>query len=681
MNIRIPASWLREYLKTDIALKTIANHLSLAGPTIEKIQKVENDYLLDIEVTSNRIDAFSVFGLARETHAILKGNNLKSELVKPKGLNLVLEPDTASPLTLDVIIKNRSLCPRFTAIIIDNVKIKPSPAFIRNRLEKSGIRSINNIVDISNYIMLELGQPMHTFDFDKIKGGKMILRAAIEEEKIITLDGQTRKIPAGAIVIEDEKRLIDLCGIMGGANSQISKRTKRVVLFVQAYDPLTIRKTTQNLAFRTEAAARFEKGIDLEGIIPSLSRAAYLAKLTAGAKIASELVDIANYKKEQKPVILNLAKLASYLNVKIQPEKAARILGLLGFDVKTTAQTITAQAPSWRTNDVEDDVDLIEEIARIYGYHNLSSKLPKGQIPQEINISDLESVIDLKRALKFLGLTEVMTYSIISKDLLSLAQVGENEAVKLTNPLTDQWQFMRSTILISLAQIITSNQNLQKNMEIFEVAKTYQKKEGDLPKQDLTLAVALDNANFYQIKGIVENIFEILARDIKFQKLTGNNPLFEKENSAQVKIGDTVVGTLGILSSQVTDYFKNENPVAAVEINLSAVYSLPTTAKSFRPIPKYPSVIEDISAVFEVETALAEIVSAIKESGKPLVNKVEVIDVYQNEKIGTDKKSVTLRLSYQKSSGTPTQEKVTQIRNKVISSLEKTLKAKVRTST
>src|SRR3989344_321262 len=394
MNIRIPASWLREYLKTDIALKTIANHLSLAGPAVEKIQKVENDYLLDIEVTSNRIDSFSVFGLARETHAILKGNNLKSELVKPKGLNLVLEPDTASPLTLDVIIKNRSLCPRFTAIIIDNVKIKPSPAFIRNRLEKSGIRSINNIVDISNYIMLELGQPMHTFDFDKIKGGKMILRAAIEEKKIITLDGQTRKIPAVAIVIEDEKRLIDLCGIMGGANSQISRRTKRVILFVQAYDPSIIKKTTQKLAFRTEAAARFEKGIDLDGILPALSRAVYLAKQTSGAKIASELIDIYRTKNTKKTVMLSFSKLKSYLGVEISPNKVSKILELLGFTAKITPQVISATIPSWRLFDIEDDVDLIEEIARIYGYHRLPSKLPQGQVPQRQE-SELAWVIEL----------------------------------------------------------------------------------------------------------------------------------------------------------------------------------------------------------------------------------------------------------------------------------------------
>src|SRR3989344_3336380 len=271
MNIKMPVSWLREYLKTDIATKTLANFLSLSGPSVEQIEKHGDDYVLEIEVTTNRIDTASVIGIVREAYAILSSQGNKPTLIAPKGLDLRLQPDTAQKLNLNVVIKNPNLCPRFCAIVIDNVKIKPSPALIKRRLETSGIRSINNIVDISNYIMLELGQPMHTFDYDKIKGAKMILRKSINGEKITTIDKVTRKLPQGAIVIEDAQGLIDLCGIMGGVNSRVTSRTKRVVVFVQAYNPLLIRKTTQALGFRTEAATRFEKGIDLEGILPALS--------------------------------------------------------------------------------------------------------------------------------------------------------------------------------------------------------------------------------------------------------------------------------------------------------------------------------------------------------------------------------------------------------------------------
>src|SRR3990167_5240645 len=484
MNFKVPVSWLRDYLKTDVAAKTLANVLSTSGPSVEKIEKVKQDYIFDVEVTSNRTDSASVFGLAREANAILSNLGEKSNLVLPKGMDLVLEPDTANILGLDVAIKNPKLCPRFTAIIIDNVKIKPSPAVIQNRLKLCGIRPINNIVDITNYIMLEMGQPMHAFDFDKIKGAKMVLRESTEGEKIVTLDKTARKLPKGSIVIEDTERLIDLCGIMGGANSQISKRTKRVVLFVQTYDPKTIRKTTQSLAFRTEAASRFEKGVDLEGIPNALSRAVYLAKSNADAKIASELIDIYKVKAKTPVIYLDIKKLNNYLGEEMHPNLAVKILSLLGFEARLQNETVAATPPSWRIDDVADDVDLIEEIARIYGYQNLKSEIPKGDIPTSEK-DTLEEVIELKKALKFLGLTEVISYSIISQKMLALAETKRTNVVELQNPLTENWQYMRPSLLPSLAEIIGQNQFIRQNLRIFEIAKTYIAQGDELPKQDL----------------------------------------------------------------------------------------------------------------------------------------------------------------------------------------------------
>ncbi len=514
MNIKIPVSWLREYLKTDLAAKTLASYFSLSGPSVEKIEKVGQDYIFDIEITTNRFDAASVFGLAREGHAILSSLNEKTTLSAPKGTNLNLEPDTAKRLTLDVVIKKNSLCPRFTAIVIDNVKIKPSPAYIRNRLRACGIRAINNIVDISNYLMLEMGQPMHTFDFDKIKGAKMVLREAQQSEKITTLDGISRILPAGTIVLEDQNRLIDLCGIMGGANTSVTSRTKRVVIFIQSYDPVKIRKTSQALNFRTDASVRFEKGVDIESIPQALSRAVYLAKLTAGAKIASELVDIYKQKPEDKKFKLSFDKLNRYLGISLEPQKATKILTALGFKVSAASSYLEAIPPSWRTQDIEDDVDLIEEIARIYGYHNLPSSLPVGQgeIEQE---GILKDVIELKKSLKFLGLTEVISYSIISKELLNVAKAPKNQLVELSNPLTENWQYMRTSIVPSLLQIVSENQHTTEIIRVFEIAKTYTAQKNNLPKQDLVLSIVFEKADFYQIKGIIENIFDILKRSPK----------------------------------------------------------------------------------------------------------------------------------------------------------------------
>ena len=676
MNIKMPVSWLREYLKTDIATKTLANFLSLSGPSVEQIEKHGDDYVLEIEVTTNRIDTASVIGIVREAYAILSSQGNKPTLIAPKGLDLRLQPDTAQKLNLNVVIKNPNLCPRFCAIVIDNVKIKPSPALIKRRLETSGIRSINNIVDISNYIMLELGQPMHTFDYDKIKGAKMILRKSINGEKITTIDKVTRKLPQGSIVIEDESRLIDLCGIMGGVNSRVTSRTKRVVVFVQAYNPLLIRKTTQALGFRTEAATRFEKGIDLEGILPALSRAVYLAKQTAGAKIASELIDIYPQKQAGKTVKLNLTKLRQYLGIEMEKHKAAQILVNLGFEVKLSNQHLIAQAPSWRAGDIQEDVDLIEEISRIFGYHNLPSKLPSGQITQEQE-SNLKDVIELKKALKFTGLTEIISYSIISKNLLSVNKLNEKDAVELANPLTDLWQFMRPTLIPSLLEVIAKNQNLKKDLKIFEIAKTYISQKNDLPQQDLMLSIALNNSNFYDIKGLVENVLEILKKDVKWQK-SQPTTLFSPKQSAQIKAGDVIIGTVGILNPKIADYFDIEDQIAVCEINLTSLYQVPPVSSAFQPIPKYPPVIEDISAVFAIYTPVAKIVQTAKGAGQPLIKNVEIVDIFESEKMGENKKSVTLRLTFQMAAATPTQEEVTVVREKIISSLEKTFKAQIR---
>lgn len=676
MNITVPVSWLRDYLKTDVAAKTVADYLTASGPSVEKIEKQAEDLIFDVEVTTNRPDAFSIYGLAREAHAILLSNSQKSQLVSPKGLETNLKPDTGNQLPLDVIIRDKNLCQRFTAIIIDNVKIKPSPAIIKNRLEKSGIRAINNIVDISNYIMLELGQPMHTFDYDKIKDAKMILRQSAEGEKIKTLDGKTHKLPKGTIVIQDGQRLIDLCGIMGAENSQVTSRTKRVLMFVQSYNAITIKKTTQALAFRTEAAARFEKGVDTESIVPALARSVYLAKQTAGAKIASELVDIYPKKELLKPITLKIEKLNSYLGITIPPQKIASILGNLGFKTTSTAQTVTAIPPSWRRADCQIEEDLIEEIARVYGYGNLPSKLPEGQIPQTED-SILTTVIELKKALKFLGLTEIISYSIISKDFLKLTDIAEKDAVELANPLTEEWQFMRPTIVVSLAAVIAQNQNLRPQIKLFEIAKTYEKAT-DIPKQDLKVAIALWPADFAAVKGIVENLFEILQREPKFLKHSGKNPLCDNSVFSLLKVSDQTVGGMGILNSKLTDYFGTAGDVYVAEINLTAVLALPPTAKTYHPIPKYPPVIEDISAIFDQKVEIAQIINEVKRAGEPLVKKIEIIDIFTGEKIDKSKKSVTLRLTYQKSDETPTQEEVTRFREIITREIERIFKAQVR---
>lgn len=676
MNIRVPVSWLREYLKTDINNKTLANILSLCGPSVENIEKYAADWIFNVEITSNRFDAASIVGLAREARAILTSQGFKASQSLPKGLNLNLQPERVNPLKIDVVIRDQSLCPRFTAIVVENVKIKPSPAFIKNRLEACGIRPINNIVDISNYLMLELGQPMHTFDFDKIKGSKMILRESRPKEKIKTLDNIQRVLPEGSIVIQDSEKLIDLCGVMGGQNSQVNSRTKRVLIFVQAYNSAKIRKTTIALGFRTEASSRFEKGIDVEAIPQTISRATYLAKQLSGAKIASELIDIYSSFPKQEKIGLSYNKLIKYLGININLQDAVKILKNLGFEASFANNLIYAKPPSWRIQDIGDDVDLIEEIARIYGYHNLPSQLPKGQVPQTTE-SDLKDVIDLKAVLKYLGLTEIISYSIISQSQAQLAKPSKDQAVELANPLTDNWHFMRTSLIPSLVEAVKQNRNIKKDLRLFEIAKTYIAQKNDLPKQDLHLSIVIADGNFYKIKSLVENVLEVVKRQAKWQKLTKDHALFDNITSAQIAVGGEVIGYVGIIRSTVTNFFKIDAKLATAEINLTKLYQLPATSYQYRPIPKFPSVIEDISAVFAKAAPVDEIIETIQKTSQ-LVKSIKILDIFEDDKLGENKKSVTIRLNFQKLSATPTQEEVNIERAKIIASLEKEFRAKIR---
>jgi len=675
MNIQLSANWLRDYLKTDAATKTIASYLTACGPSVDRMEKVGEDYIMDIEVTTNRPDAFCTFGIAREAHAILKSSGQKSTLLAPKGLATNLDPDRAQKEKLNAIVTNPKLCPRFTAIILE-VKIQQSPAFIKNRLYASGIRPINNIVDITNYVMLEMGQPMHAFDFDKIAGGKMLLRASRVGEKLKTLDGTIRNLPTGTIVIEDEKHIIDLCGIMGGENSQITSRTKRIVLFAQSYDPITIRKTSQALAFRTDASSRFEKGLDLENILPALTRAVYLAKKNASAKIISELVDIYPKKQTSPQINLKFDKLDKYLGISLGHEKVASILNYLGFKTTSNATQIAATAPSWRAKDTETDVDLIEEVARIYGYHNLPSSLPKGEVPSRQN-SILKDTIKLKNTLRSLGLSEVMTYSIISAKLAKTTGIPQDQLVELTNPLTEEWQFMRPTAIPSLLEVLAKNQNIANNAKIFEIAKTYDKTKNDLPIQDLKLAVVLQNSNFQELKGLIENFFLLTKRSPTFEKFKEQSALFETTQSAIARVDNIEIGEFGIASTSSTRTFGLTGQTAIAEINLTKIYEAQPLKANYHLLPKFPPVIEDISAIYSVNTPLANIIAEIKKTSE-MVKRVDVLDIFEDTKLGEGKKSITLTLTYQKSTSTPKQEEVNIERQKISKHLESTLLAKIR---
>jgi len=661
MNILISDSWLRDFIETKATPKQIGEYLSACSQSVEKITKAGDDFVYEIEVTTNRPDCLAVYGIARELSAILPRFGIKAKLKKPK-FEKILKTENGLPLNVE--ISKKDLCPRFTALIYNNITVKPSPDFVQKRLNNSGIRSLNNVIDISNYLMLELGQPMHTFDYDKILKHKMVLRETKDNEEIITLDGQKRILKAGIIIIEDgEGRLVDLCGIMGAKNSETDENTKRVLLFVQTYNPMKIRRACQALGFRTEAASRFEKGLDTEGVIPAMERATLLFKEWCGANVGSKLFDIYPTPTKEKSVTITKEKITKLIGVPIDVKEAKNILESLGFVSKATADNITVIVPHWRSGDINIPEDLVEEIARIYGYQNLPNVLP----PISTVDYKLDSVFGweekIKTALKFWGFTETMSYSLISKNLIS----NQEDHLKLSNPLTEDLVYLRTSLIPSLLDISSKNPS-ESEIKIFEMANIYLPRgKNELPDEIMTLTLALTGKDtYFNLKGILESLLKELGI-FRFEIKQDQCP--NLKNFAKIFIDKTEIGVIGEVTGEQSDKYGIKQKIVVLDIELRKLLGFASKAKKYIPLPKYPAVIEDLSFIFSSQIFIGPVIDQIKSVDK-IVRKVELLDSYQDTR--------TLRITFQSEEKNLGDKEVSKIREKIIKEVEKKFNASLK---
>jgi len=668
MDIKILDSWLREFLKTPAVPEEIARCLSLTSQSVERVTKINGDVLYEIEVTSNRPDAFSVYGLARELAAALPRFSYPVELLPIPGAEKKI-PKVKDGLPLKVKITQSSLVPRFTALIFDQVKIKPSPPEVQKRLEAAGIRSLNNVIDISNYLMLELGQPMHTFDYDKILGAKMTVRQAKEGEKLITLDGVERQLPPGAIVIEDgERRLIDLCGIMGGKNSEVDENTQRVLLFIQTYDPLSIRRTCQELAFRTEAASRFEKGIDPEGVMIAMKRAVGLFANWADAKVASELFDIYPSPPQERKITLEKSRLNRLMGVEISLKEAQKILQSLGFETTLGQESLIARVPHWRLGDIAIPEDLIEEIARLYGYFNLPSILPPISFPHPADpVLTLEN--QLKTSLKFWGFTETPTYSLTGASVLEKAGIEKEKLLRIANPLSEDLVYLRTLLLPSLLEVLVKNINYSE-IKIFEISHVYWPRGiKELPQEEPHLTGLITPGGYRQAKGVVETILTELGMvNVSFTLCDTSEKIIDCRSSADLWQGKEKLGSVGEINPAVLKAFGFDRPVAFFDLKVSTLAQLAIKVKKYQPLSRFPPIIEDLALVTPPQITIAEIEKEIA-LASALIKKVELIDMYEQTR--------TFRVTYQSQEGNLTDKEVSKIRKKILENLaQKSIKLK-----
>lgn len=527
MNIKITYNWLLEFLETNANPYEIQKYLSLAGPSIEKVEKFKDDYIFDIEIISNRIDTASIIGIAQEAQAILPFFGKKAKIKDNLLENLTFDKiKKGKKKPLKVQIKDENLCSRFSTILLENIKITQSPDFIQKRLTAAEIKVINNVVDISNYLMLTLGQPVHVFDYDKIKKAKMIMRQAKKGEKIITLDKKEVVLSGGDIVIEDgEGRLIDLCGVMGGLNSSVDQNTKRVLLFVQTYNKEKIRRTTMSTGVRTLAATYFEKGLDEERVEPTLVYGVKLLEKYASAKVASDIIDIYPHPYQKKTIETDYDFFNKKIGLQIKKELINKILTNLGFEVQKNDKKIKVTVPSFRKYDINIAEDLVEEVARIYGYNNLPNNFsPPSLIFQPEKDEQLFQIsLKIKYFLKHLGLNEVINYSMISQDLILDWGLDPKDHLKIVNTISKEIEYMRRSLLQSLYKNIKENTGRKEILRFFEIGKIYLKRENDLPKEDYYLGFAF-NTDYFDLKGVVQALFrELNIQDLDFKIITKEN--------------------------------------------------------------------------------------------------------------------------------------------------------------
>lgn len=611
MNITIVDSWLRDFLKTEATPKEIQNALSLCGASVERLHQKEGDFLYEVEVTTNRPDMMSVVGIAKEAVAILPHFNHKATLLsdplrKPLSLPLAQKVDY---LTVKLEPK---LCPRFTAILIKNVVVKQSPAWVIKRLELSGMRGLNNVIDISNYLMLELGQPVHTFDYDKIQGAKMIVRESKKGEKLTTLDGKVRSLPGGDIVIEDGKgRLIDLCGIMGGENSAIDNKTKNVLLFVQTYEPVHIRRTSMSLALRTGAAVLFEKGTPIENVPPTLEQGIELFKKFTGGEPVKSALDIVSSKEIPQTISLTIP-LADFVNtrlgIRLPQEKMAKILESLGFKVKSANEV---EVPPERKSDITIPEDLVEEIARIHGYHNLPNELMTGLPPTQRDDHVFFWEQKIKSTLSDWGFTECYTYSLVSQELET-----NPKALKLKNPLSEDWEYLRTSLTPSHLKVISDNLGRTPEINLFEIANVYLPRPTDLPNEESRLIISSTNLDFSKLKGYLEGLFEKLSLTL------------ELSQKMEILFNDKPVGQITLHTSP---------KCTTVEIKLSPLISAAKVEKRYTPISKFSAIVEDINFTLTPGQSYARLVERIKATSS-LITDVSLVDRYSDK--------LTLRISF-----------------------------------
>jgi len=670
--MKVSINWLRDYVDIDVSAEQVAEILSDLGMPCEGIEHTQDDVIIDVEVTSNRGDCLGHIGIAREL-AAATGKELKL----PK-VSLVQSQKQADDL-VSVEICNPNLCGRYTARVIEGIKVGPTPEPMKKRLEAVGLRSVNNVVDATNYAMMETGQPPHAFDYEKIAGGKIIVRKAVAGEQITSIDGTKCDLSTDMLIIADGNGPVAIAGVMGGLDTEVSDSTVSVLLEDAYFDPVSVRTTSRKLALPSEAAFRFERIVDIERIDWASQRTAQLIVQVAGGSVANGVVDIYPNKAETKKVTLRLERLRKLLGIEIPAKRVIEILSALCFEPKRQGEAIFCTVPSWRS-DIYREVDLIEEVARVHGYD---------KVPTEEKINITVAAVDKRQRLselvgRFLnscGFFETINVTFAETSTAKVIAGGDSEHLAVNDVSRKSSNLLRQSLIGSLLGVLKLNYNAGNlPCKVYELANTFKPTDGasgELPIEKTKLGLVCDG-RLRDIRGVIEGLVDTLDRDAQVTFAQGQVPWANV--GAEIRLNeDTVIGCMGIVSQQVRNEFDlKDMSVCAAELDFERLIELETKSKKIKPIPRFPAVVRDLSIIVDEQTTWADITAAIKRKSSRQLEKVDFAGIYRGRPIAEDKKSVTISLRFRDEDGTLTHEAVDQLEKAIVQELHESLSAELR---
>ncbi len=664
--MKISCNWLKDFVDIKIPIEKLADQLTMAGWEVEKIERLNEDVVFELEITPNRPDCLNILGIAREISAIL------NKPLKHPSVDKIKTPSIKCP----IIISEKKGCLRYLGTVIQNVRIGSSPDRIKKRLQALGIRSINNIVDITNYSLMENGQPLHAFDYDKLIGGRIIVRRACEGERFLALDGKEYGLDSSILVIADEKRPVAIAGIIGGIDTEVSQTTKTILLESAYFDPLLIRRASRRLGLSSDSSYRFERGVTLTGVLYGARRAMTLIQKIAGGRIVKHTdMTVLKTKTPARKIKISLEHINQYLGCPLSKNRCLNILKKLGFQTQTTRSAqISLRVPESRP-DIKASVDIIEEVARIVGYDQLPLRSPVIKASQFLEDKKMIFKRNLRDAFIAQGLSEVITYTLINPMILQKTLLDHLPSLKVQNPITQDQEVLRPALLPSLLPVLLFNVNHGiKEIQFFELGEVYSPSGEEIEKVGILLTgrrtqdwrvLNKEEVDFFDMKGILENIFDkFRIKDVGY--LPESQPFYAQDQSVQIRIQEQVLGTVGKIQPEILRMWdiKLKN-VYFAQLDIETLFHQRESVRRYQAISEYPRVIRDISLAVKDQETFDELKKTALTIVPENLTAVNLMEQYLGEKIPSGYRGLTLSLVYQSPSRTLTDIEVNALHEKI----------------